>query len=160
MTLSIQAITVYFFTRPFLTNTLYSVYLTIPTYTSQAISNKYWCKVVHKVISTERHRFHSSDRLCCVIQFPKNQRLHSDWKWHWNAPTKRLVTDKWVIRILEFFCSSLIFLIAKITNMFRNMIHGQATAVALMVSWSESICLESHLNCGLLGPKNTDLENC
>ena len=41
VTLSIQAITVYFFTRPFLTNTLYSVYLTIPTYTSQAISNKY-----------------------------------------------------------------------------------------------------------------------
>ena len=43
------------------------------------------------------------------------------------APTKRSVSQIGNHE-LEFFCSSLTFLIAKITNIFRKMIHGQATA--------------------------------
>ena len=74
------------------------------------------------------------------------------------APTKRSATAKLVIKMIEFVCISLVFLIVKITKMFNKSANEPMVADIAIPSCMNTFLSKSQIISGAPGQKNFDRE--
>ena len=74
------------------------------------------------------------------------------------APTKRSATAKLVIKIIDFVCNYLVFLIAEITKMSNKTVNEPMTADKAIPSCMNTFLSKSQIISGAPGQKNFDRE--